>query len=64
MDSAVDEIDTVLPSPKLKPSWGNRQVNNYSTSVISIKMGEIYGFMRTRKKSTIAYNRKPKITMV
>lgn len=54
----------MLPSPTLKPSWGNRLVNNYSTSVRSIKMGEIHGFMRTHTKGNVAYNRKPKITMV
>lgn len=64
MDSTADEIDTMLPSPTLKPSWGNRLVNNYSTSVRSIKMGEIHGFMRTHMKGNVAYNRKPKITMV
>ena len=42
VDSTVDDIDAVFPSPKLKSSWGNRQVkSNYCTSMISIKMREM-----------------------
>ena len=40
--TTVDDIDAVFPSPKLKSSWGNRQVkSNYCTSMISIKMREM-----------------------